>query len=88
MSKNLNIRAHQTTQEIFDILGVRPTGPQGDNVAQAIEQVIVKALEKSIERSTDAAMEFLSTDRRMGDKVAEEIRLANKALITNLSAMR
>ncbi len=88
MSKNLNIRAQNATQEIFDILGVRPTGDQGDKVAQAIEHVIVKALEKSVERSTDAATEFLSTDRRTGDQIAEEIRLANMALITNLSAMR
>ncbi len=88
MSKNLNIRSQNATQEIFDILGVRPTGDQGDKVAQAIEHVIVKALEKSVERSTDAATEFLSTDRRTGDQIAEEIRLANKALITNLSAMR
>ncbi len=88
MSKNLNIRAHKATQDIFDILGVRPSGAQGDKVAQAIEQVIIKALEKSVERSAGAAMEILSTDRRMGDAVAEEIRLANKALTANLSAMR
>ena len=88
MSKNLNIRAQKATQDIFDILGVRPSGAQGDRVAQAIEQVIVKALEKSVERSTNAATEVLATDRRMGDKIAEEIRLANKALITNLTAMR
>ncbi len=88
MSKNLNTRAHIATQDIFDILGVRPSGAQGDKVAQAIEQVIVKALEKSVERSAGAAMEFLSTDRRMGHAIAEEIRLANKALIGNLSAMR
>ncbi len=88
MSKNLNIRAHKATQDIFDILGVRPSGPQGDKVAQAIEQVIIKALEKSVERSAGAAMEILSTDRRKGQAVAEEIRLANKALTANLSAMR
>jgi len=88
MSKNLNIRAQKVTQDIFDILGVRPSGTQGDRVAQAIQQVIIKALEKSVERSTTAATEFHATDRRLGDEIAEEIRLANKALITNLSAMR
>ncbi len=88
MSKNLNIRAQKLTQEIFEILGMRPSGAQGDKVAHAIEQVIVKALEKSVERSTEAAMEFCSTDRVMGHKIAEEIRNANKALIVNLSAMR
>ncbi len=88
MSKNLNIRAQKATQDIFDILGVRPSGAQGDRVAQAIEQVIIKALEKSVERSTNAVVELHSTDRRLGHEIAEEIRLANKALIANLSAMR
>ena len=88
MSSNLNIRAHEVTQEIFDILGVRPSGAPGDKVAEAIEQVIVKALKKSAERSTDAATELFSYDQNMATKIAEEIRLANIALISNLSAMR
>ncbi len=88
MSKSLNIRAHEATEKIFDILGLRPSGDQGDLVAQAIEHVIVKALEKSVERSLHAATEFLATDRRMGDELAEEIRRAHDVLITNLSSMR
>ncbi len=88
MSKNLNIRAQKVTQEVFDILGVRPTGAQGEKVAHAIEQVIVKALEKSVERSTDAALEVFSADRGMAQKLTDEIRLANTALIANLSALR
>jgi vacuolar-type H+-ATPase subunit H len=50
--------------------------------------VIVKALEKSVERSMHAATEFLATDRRIGDEIAEEIRRAHEALISNLSSMR
>ena len=88
MSKNLNTRAQEVTQEIYEILGVRPSGPQGDQVARAIEQVIVKALNKSVERSTDAAMEICAFDSTMADKVAENIRSANIALIANLSALR
>ena len=88
MSTNLNARAHSVTQEIFDILGVRPSGAQGDKVAEAIEQVIVKALNKSVERSTGVATEFLSPDTDMAHKITEEIRLANRALIANLSALR
>ena len=88
MSKNLNVHAQKVTQEIFDILGVRPSGAQGDKVAQAIEQVIVKALNKSVERSTDAAMEICAFDSTMADKVAENIRGAHTALIANLSALR
>ncbi len=87
MSKNLNIHAQKATQNIFDILGLRPSGAQGDKVAQAIEQVIVKALEKSVERSTNATTKFLATDRRLGNEIAEEIRLANNVLIANMSAM-
>ena len=88
MSTNLNKRAHDVTQEIFDIMGVRPSGTQGDKVAQAIEQVIVKALKKSAERSTDAATEVFSHDQDMAHKIADKISVANKVLITNLSAFR
>jgi histone H3/H4 len=88
MSRSLNIRAHEATEKIFDILGLRPSGDQGELVAQAIEQVIVKALEKSVERSMHAATKFLATDRRIGDEIAEEIRRAHEALISNLSSMR
>ncbi len=88
MSKHLNIHAQKVTEEIFDILGVRPSGAQGDKVARAIEHVIVKALTKSVERSTDAATGIFSADRNMAHKVAEEIRIANVALIANLSALR
>ena len=88
MSKNLHIHAQNVTEEIYDILGVRPSGAQGDKIAQAIEQVIVKALNKSVERSTDAAMEICASDSTMADKVAENIRGAHTALIANLSALR
>ncbi len=88
MSKNLNTHAQQATEEIFDILGVRPSGPQGDKVAQAIEQVIAKALKKGAERSTEAAMACCTADRGMADRISDEIRSANVALVANLSAMR
>ncbi len=88
MSKNLNTHAQNVTEEIYDILGVRPSGAQGHKVTQAIEQVIVKALNKSVERSTEAAMEICAFDSIMADKVAENIRGANIALIANLSALR
>ena len=88
MSKNLSIRAQEVTQEINDILGVRPSGPQGDQVARAIEQVIVKALKKGVARSTDAATEICSADRDMAREIGESIRTANEVLIANLSAMR
>ena len=87
MSKNLNSRAHQATEEIFGILGVRPSGAQGDKVARAIEQVISKALKKGVERSTEAAMDACAADRGMADRVGEEIRTANKELIANQSAL-
>ncbi len=88
MSQNLNIHAPNVTQEIYDILGVRPSGAQGDKVARAIEQVIVKALTKSVERSTDAAMEICAFNSIMAHKVAENIRAAHIALIANMSALR
>ena len=88
MSKNLNIRAQEVTQEIFDILGVRPSGEQGDKVALAIEKVIVKALKKSAERSSDAATEILAANSDVAHKITDEIQTANNILIANLSAVR
>ena len=88
MSKNLNIRAQEVTQEIFDVLGVRPSGEQGDKVALAIEKVIVKALKKSAERSSDAATEALAANSDMAHKITDEIQTANNVLIANLSALR
>ena len=88
MSKNLNISAQKATEEIFEIFGMRPVGPQGDKVAQAIEQVIVRALEISVEHSTEAAMEICSADLEMSKKIVMNINEAHTALIANLSAMR
>ena len=53
MSKNLNISAQKVTQEIFDILDVRPSGAQGDKVAHAIEHVIINPYRLSAARTTE-----------------------------------
>ncbi len=88
MSTNLNNRAQEATEEIFNILGVRPTGEQGDKVVEAIEGVIVKAMKKSAERSAEAASEALAADKVMANKITDEIQVANNILIANLTAMR
>ena len=88
MSKNLNIRAQKATNEIFEIMGMRPIGTQGEKVAQAIERVIIKALNKSVERSTEAALEICSSDSEMSNQIVQKINNANTALIANLSSMR
>ncbi len=88
MSKNLNISAQKATEEIFEIFGMRPVGTQGEKVAEAIEQVIVKALNISVEHSKEAAKEICSTDQELSNKIVEEISIAHQVLITNLSAMR
>ena len=88
MSKELNISAQKAAEEIFEIFGMRPIGTQGEKVAQAIEQVIVKTVERSTHHSTEAVMEICSSDRETSNKIVEEINRANAILISNLSAMR
>ena len=88
MSKNLNISARKATEEIFEIFGMRPIGAKGEKVAEAIEQVIIRALEISVEHSTGVAKEICSSDHDLSKKIADEISLAHQVLITNLSAMR
>ncbi len=88
MSDNLNVSAKKATEEIFEIFGMRPAGAQGEKVAQAIEQVIVGALNISVEQSTAAAKEACSSDHEMSKQIVLKINDAHTALIANLSSMR
>ena len=88
MSENLTISAKKATEEIFEIFGMRPAGTQGEKVADAIEQVIVRALNISVEQSKEAAMEICSSDSEMSTQIVQKIDHAHMALIANLSSMR
>jgi len=87
MTKSLRERAELATQEVHSILGVSLEG-HSKEVADAIEQTIIKALLEERHRCADVAFQCCEEDQDKAHKVADEIRRINTALVANLSSMR
>ena len=87
MSRNLRERAEDTTKEVQNILGISSDDHPGE-VADAIEQAIIRALVAERERCADVAMVCCADDGDRAKRVADEIRRVKSVLITNLSSMR
>ena len=83
----LTDRADEAARNVFKAMGVSPTPDQSKQIIKIIENVMIYAYQDSAESSVKAAQHF-STDRTLGNKIAEESNRANKALIANLSSMR
>ena len=86
MTKNLRERAELTAQEVFNILGISNVD-RPKEVADAIEQSIIKALIAERQRCANVALECCPEDMDKAHKIAEEIRHVRSVLITNLSNM-
>lgn len=87
MTKSLRERAEAATQEVHTILGVS-AGDHSKEVADAIEQTIIKALLEERHRCADVAMKCCEEDKDKAHHISEEIRRINTALVANLSSMR
>jgi hypothetical protein len=63
-----------------------------ENECEKISQILKSALIKSVEQTTkthhEAAVICCGPEADLAHKIAEEMALANKALIANLTAMR
>ena len=66
----------------------RPARNRPSAVKSVIQEAVIKAVLETRSTCVDVAKECCSADRDLAHKVAEEIRLANTALIANLSSMR
>ncbi len=87
MSKNLRERAEMAAGEIQDVLGItHETHPK--EIADAIEESIIRALVDERQRCADVAKNYLGDDAEKAKRVADEIGRVRSVLITNLSAMR
>ena len=87
MTKSLRERAEEATQDVQKILGVS-ADEHPQEVADAIERTIIKALLEERHRCADLAFQCCEEDKDKAHKVAEEIRRVNTALMANLSSMR
>ncbi len=87
MTKSLRERAEEATREVQKVLGVSAEDHPKE-VADAIEQTIIKALLEERHRCADLAFQCCEEDKDKAHKVAEEIRRVNTALMANLSSLR
>lgn len=76
------------TQGVFEALDTSPSEEQAKAVSAIILEAVIKAVQESRSTFVDVARECCSADRDLAHKIAEEIRLANIALIANLSSLR
>ncbi len=76
------------SQGVIEALEASHNEEQAKAVSTVIQEVVIKAILESRSTCVDAAKECYSADRNLAHKVAEEIRLANTALVANLSSMR
>jgi hypothetical protein len=87
MSKNLRERAEITSQEVLTILG-HSKDDHAQEITDAIEHAIIRALIDERHRCADVALECCSEDSEKAKEVSDEIRRVKSVLMTNLSSMR
>ncbi len=87
MEKNLKERAEDTAQELSEILGLT-SDKHSKEIADAVENAIIKALLDERKRCADVARDYCSDDAKKAKEISEEIGRVRSVLITNLSAMR
>ena len=76
------------TEGVFSALDTSPSEEQAAAVAAVIEVAVIKATLESRSACVDVAQECCSGHQDLAHKITEEMRLANNALIANLSSMR
>ena len=76
------------TQGVFAALDTSPSEEQAKAVAALIQEAVIKAALESRSTCVDVAQECCSANQDLAHKITEEMRLANNALIANLSSMR
>ncbi len=87
MTENLKERAEKTSREVQDILGLSDQEHPRE-IAQAIEQAIIRALVEERQRCADKALECCAKHTDKAHQISDEIRRVNSLLVANLSSMR
>ncbi len=81
-------RAEITARAVCELLNQRASKKLRNQVTDIIEDALLNAVLDDGERYTELIMQHCGADRDLAYKIAEDIRRAQTALITNLSSMR
>jgi len=85
---NLKKQAQAMVAKTSATLGVPLSEEQSKALQKIIEQTLIDTVNAATTHSSEAARQCCSADRDLAHKIAEQIELANKALVANLSGMR
>tara|TARA_R110000803_G_scaffold43745_1_gene93121 strand:+ start:241 stop:540 length:300 start_codon:yes stop_codon:yes gene_type:complete len=78
--------ADNTAKEILKSLG--NDADKSDDIALIVEKALLAVLREAREGCVDVVNICCSPDRDLAHKIADELRLKEKALIANLSSLR
>jgi hypothetical protein len=86
--KPLQSIASTAVDNVRNIVGDSLSPEQSAQVADIIEDAVIKALLEGQHRAVDAALQCPDADQDLTHKIAREIRQKNDVLIANLTSLR
>ena len=78
----------ETTLAIEDALSADLSEDEREKISQILEAALIKSVEQATESHHEATVICCGPEADLAQKSAEEMGLANKALIANLMALR
>ncbi len=78
----------ETTLAIEDALSADLSEDEREKISQILEAALIKSVEQATESHHEATVICCGPEADLAHKIAEEMGLANKALIANLMALR
>ncbi len=86
--ERLNTIAAEASQSVSKVLDKPLSKVQAEKVAVIIEDTVARAVLEGLHRAIDTCHQLPEAEQDLAHKIAEEIRLKNIAVITNLTGMR
>ena len=85
---SLNTLTHSTVEKIRESVGNSLSESQIAAVTKIIDDALIKAVNQSTKKCTDAAVICCGPEADLAHKIAEDVERARYALIGNLTSMR
>ena len=80
--------SEETTLALEDALSADLSEDEREKISQILEAALIKSVEQATESHHEATVICCGPEADLAHKIAEEMGLANKALIANLMGLR
>ena len=80
--------SEETTLALEDALSADLSEDEREKISQILEAALIKSVEQATESHREATVICCGPEADLAHKIAEEMGLANKALIANLMGLR